>query len=203
MRRQAQHTKPAPRPWDAPGFTFLPRDANGVCLFPRGYEPVAFATARSVARVEADMRQHEHVAEQRRRAIGWAGNTFDMANTPHNQAAPAMMAARLDGDLPAARKAARPAPRPSLPPGHWRVTENTHVWRALCLLRTARTGVVTNAQMAEALDRPAHNLPALLAAWLARGVLVRVELPLGLVRNLRAMGWALGPKAHAVSFSKD
>lgn len=195
MRRQAQHTKPAPRPWDAPGFTFLPRDANGVCLFPKGYEPMAFATARSVARVEADMRQHEHVAEQRRRAIGWAGNTFDMANTPHNQAAPAMMAARLDGDLPAARKAARPARHDG-----WGVLPNSHIWLTLELIAHLRRPV-TMGELADELRRSKNIVRASLDVWLKRGVLRQVpsrEQPLVTHGTHPPKDFARGAKAAQV-----
>lgn len=161
-RRAALQHRPACREWQGPGFQFLPLDEHGAAIWPPGYVPLAAGRMPTAAQTEARMQQHERVAEDRARARGWAGNTFDMANTP-TMPAPKMMAA------PAA-----PLREPPPPGGKaWRVAPDSHIWRVLTRLR--RYGrPLTMGEVADAIGTTRNIARASMQAWLERKVLLLV-----------------------------
>lgn len=185
-RRAALQHRPACPEWQRPGFRFLPLDEHGAAIWPPGYVPQAAAGARSNARVASDARAHEHVEHQRRTATGWAGNTFDMANTPHNQAAPGMLER-----APAAQAAPRVV---------WPVKPLSYIWLTLqCIRRRGRP--ITIAEAADAMGTVRSNARASLQTWLDRGVVQQVAPE----REVYAHGGnhpprdiALGPNVGAV-----
>lgn len=183
-RRTATASRAPARPWQQPGFTFLPLDEHGAAIWPPGYVPQAAAGARSNARVEADALAHTHVERQRREATGWAGNTFDKANTPHNQAAPGWLEAK-----PAA-----------LPERQWRVADDAYIWLALqCIDRKRRP--ITVYELADALGTDRNCARAAMQPWLERQVLRLVEpaVPPLVQRGYKPQrDFALGPNHDAV-----
>lgn len=166
---------------------FLPLDATGAAIWPPGYVPQACGTARSAARVAADMRQREHVERQRRTATGWAGNTFDMANTPHEQAAPGMLP-------PQARES---APGRAAADGAWRVAAHHFVWRALEVLRGKKCHRMPMTELAKRLGVPSNNMRANLARGITKGVFVVLPAE-GEFRHGNERDIGLGPNAHIV-----
>lgn len=177
-----------------PFLRFLPLDANGAAIWPPGYVPTAHLRMATPAQTESRLRQHEQAEGNREAARGWAGNTLALPNTPHANAAPAMM-----------RKTAM---APEGPRSEYLVHGESVVWRALELIRFHGRPIGVG-ELAADLGRPRTNVRASLQPWIARGVLCLVA---GARPDANGIGcWtardevrdvALGVRAHVVKLRR-
>ena len=152
---RARTAAPTSRPWQRPGFQFLPLDDRGLAVWPPGYEPQAYKGMRTTVQTLARAAQDDDIRARRATGAGWGQGTLMLANTPTTLAP------------------AEPPPIAPMRRAGWGVLPDSHIWLTLELIAHLRRPA-TMGEVAQELCRSKNIVRASLYVWIKRGVLRQV-----------------------------